>query len=275
MPLVYMSPKARSFVFTLNNYTDDEFMLIKELKYKYIVIGDEIGENGTPHLQGYVNFSSPISFNTIKKAMPRAHIETAKGNARQNYEYCSKQQLKYEDGVRPEMGKRKDLDTIKEYIQTTPNPNMRDIILNHATSYQGIRTAEVLLKYLEPTRDPEHPPEILWYYGETGTGKTRTAYEENPKAYFKETGNKWWCGYDQHECVIIDDMRFETFPWATLLRITDIYPNQVETKNGNRQLTAKRIIITAPVHPLEMFEGRVHEKLDQFIRRITKIKMFT
>ena len=155
MRIVYMAPKARSFVFTLNNYTDDEFMLIKELKYKYIVIGDEIGENGTPHLQGYVNFSSPISFNTIKKAMPRAHIETAKGNARQNYE------------------------------------------------------------------------------------------------------------------------RFETFPWATLLRITDIYPNQVETKNGNRQLTAKRIIITAPVHPLEMFEGRVHEKLDQFIRRITKIKMFS
>lgn len=268
-------PKARSYVFTLNNWTQEEYDLILELNYKYIILGDEIGECGTPHIQGYVNFSSPTSFNTIKHHIPRAHIEVAKGNPRQNYEYCSKQKILFEKGDRPQPGKRKDIDTIKEYIKETPNPNMRDIILNHATSYQGIKTAEVLLKYLEPPRDPANPPEIHWYYGETGTGKTRQAFEDNPNAYFKETGNKWWCGYDQHETVIIDDMRWDTFPFATLLRITDRYPNQVETKNGNRQNVAKRIVITAPFDPQEMFEGRVHENIDQLIRRITKIKMFT
>jgi len=70
-------------------------------------------------------------------------------------------------------------------------------------------------------------------------------------------------------------MRFDTFPWATLLRITDRYPNQVECKNGNRQLTAKTIIITSPYSPHEMFEGKITENIGQFIRRITEIKIFT
>lgn len=274
--MAQLTYKARAFVFTLNNWTEQEYEKILKLKYNYIVIGDEIAPTtGTPHLQGYVHFKSPTSSNTIRAHIPRAWFEAANGTAEQNFTYSKKDYIKFEDGKRPSQGKRKDIDTIKEYITTKPNPNMRDICLNYATSYQGIRTAEVLLKYLEPKRDPNNPPEILWYYGDTGTGKSRKAFEDYPDAYPKECGHKWWCGYDQHETVIIDDMRADTFPWNTLLRITDRYPNQVETKNGNRQLTAKRIIITSPYSPEEMFQNKITENLGQFLRRITHIEHFT
>jgi len=265
--------RSRSFVLTLNNYTEEEFELLKELKYKYIIIGDEIGENGTPHLQGYVNFSNSTSFNTIKKACPRAHIEVAKGSPRQNYEYCSKQQIKYEDGTRPEPGKRKDIDKIKEYIETTDNPNMSDVIDSFATSLQSIRLAEVMLKYKEKPRQTK--PKVEWYYGETGTGKTRQALEEYPNAYIKDNDNKWWEGYDSHETIVIDDLRHDTFPFNQLLRILDRYPNRLECKGGSRQNVAKQIIITSPYDPQQMFQERLHENIDQLIRRIDKIKMFT
>jgi len=268
-----MSGKARSYVFTLNNYSEEEFMLIKQLKSKYIVIGDEVGENGTPHLQGYVNFSNPTSFNTIKKAIPRGHIEIAKGNPRQNYEYCSKQTIKYEDGTRPEPTKRTDLDSIKEYIDQTENPNMADIIENHATSLQSIRLAETMLKYSEKPRTDK--PQVSWYYGETGTGKTRQALEDYPNAYIKDNDNKWWEGYDAHETIVIDDLRHDTFPFNQLLRILDRYPNRLECKGGSRQNLAKNIIITSPYDPDQMFSERLHENIDQLIRRIDKIKMFT
>ena len=267
--------KARSYVFTLNNYTEEEVEKIKTLKYKYIIIGDEIGKSGTPHLQGYINFSSPTSFNTIKKAIPKAHIEPAKGNPRQNYEYCSKEKILYEDGEQPAPGKRKDIDTIKEYIETNTNPNMSDIIDNHATSLQSIRLAETLLKYKEKPRDPKNPPNILWYYGDTETGKTRKAQEDHPNAYIKDNSNKWFEGYDAHETIIIDDMRYDTFPYNHLLRILDRYPNRLECKGGSRQNLAKTIIITAPQNPQEMFEGKITENIGQLIRRIHEIKIFT
>lgn len=85
--------QSRRWIYTLNNWTQEEYNKIvdymKSGDKKYIV-GKEVGENGTPHLQGYVSLPGPVKFNTIKNLMPRAHIEKAKGNDKDNYEYCSK-----------------------------------------------------------------------------------------------------------------------------------------------------------------------------------------
>lgn len=85
--------KARAWFYTLNNYTEEEYQKILDYsqkpKRKYI-IGKEVGENGTPHLQGYIRLHGAVAFTTIKNLMPRAHIEEAKGNDKQNLIYCSK-----------------------------------------------------------------------------------------------------------------------------------------------------------------------------------------
>lgn len=86
--------KGRKWCFTLNNYTNDEYnnilAWIKAKNWKYC-IGKEIGkDNKIPHLQGYIQCGNAISFNTIKKMMPRAHIEKAHGTMAQNFTYCSK-----------------------------------------------------------------------------------------------------------------------------------------------------------------------------------------
>jgi len=85
--------RARHWSFTLNNYSDLEYCTILSYliakKYTYC-IGKEVGENGTPHLQGFISFKNPISFNTIKKLIPKAHIEKCIGNQTQNFDYCSK-----------------------------------------------------------------------------------------------------------------------------------------------------------------------------------------
>lgn len=88
--------RARRWVFTLNNFTDDEDTTIKKyLSTKTHVVGYEIGENGTAHLQGYFEDKNPISFETLKKIMPRAHFEKANGSADDNYKYCSKDGVFY------------------------------------------------------------------------------------------------------------------------------------------------------------------------------------
>jgi hypothetical protein len=267
--------KSRAYAFTLNNPTEDEFENIKKLKYKYMIVGDEIApDTGTHHYQGYINFNSSTSFNTIKKAIPRAHIEPAYGSPRANYEYCSKQEIKYENGARPAPGKRTDIDNIKKYVQETENPNMVDIITNNTTNNQTIKYAENLLKYLEKGRTTR--PVCLWYYGDTGTGKTHTAYEEHPDAYIKDNClGGFFEGYDAHPVIIIDDMRIDTFKWNELLRLTDRYPNRVNVKGTSRQNLAHTIIVTSPKSPYEMFENKITENIEQLIRRFKEIRHFT
>lgn len=260
--------KARSYCFTLNNYTADDLELIKQLKYKFIIIGDEVGESGTPHLQGYVSFNSSTSFKTVKDAMPKAHIEASKGTPQQNISYCSKQNVLFRDGEEPKMGKRTDLDDIREVIQN--GGGMKDVV-SIATSYQSVKMAEAILKYTESSR--KWKPKVLWFHGKTGTGKTKTAYEILGENCYTCMGTgKWFEGYDAHENVLVDDMRGDFMKFHDLLRFLDRNEFRVETKGGSRQFLAKNIIITSCHHPDKLFDTR--EDIKQLIRRIDEIREF-
>lgn len=84
-------PKSRnrSYCFTLNNYTDDDVKNIQKLDCKYC-FQEETGESGTKHLQGVLYFKNPRTFSSIKKMLPRAHIEkTIDFSA--SVRYCSKE----------------------------------------------------------------------------------------------------------------------------------------------------------------------------------------
>lgn len=266
--------KSRSYCFTINNYTIEDVELIKKLKYQYILLGNEKGENETPHIQGYVYFQNPIAFNTLKKHCPRGHIEVCKGSPQSNIDYCKKQgDIIFEDGEKPCAGKRNDLAEIREAVLN--NESMQNIITNYSANYQAVKYAETIRKYLEPKRN--WMPNIKWYYGETGTGKSKTAYEElGENAYF-QNGSKWWDGYDAHESVIIDDFRPQDIEFSKLLKLLDRYPYIIENKGGTRQFLAKTIIITSPKHPIETFKhvtSTQNENIEQLTRRFTEIRQF-
>lgn len=93
-PLNKISPAIR-WCFTLNNWTKEELCSIVPTfreKSKMWIIGDEIGESGTPHLQGYVEFKTklrPMGLFSFK----RIHWEKSKGSKEENIAYCSKQEV--------------------------------------------------------------------------------------------------------------------------------------------------------------------------------------
>lgn len=86
------SPSYR-FCFTLNNWTEAEYSQLlsffKDSSKKFI-IGKEVGEKKTPHLQGYVVFKDKQRFSGISKINERIHWEKCKGSEEQNIAYCSK-----------------------------------------------------------------------------------------------------------------------------------------------------------------------------------------
>lgn len=92
---------GRSWCYTLNNPTESEIEYIKTLDNCAVhVAAHEVGESGTPHIQGYIRFHKPQKLSWWKRRLPRAHCELrrvkdSEGNPIPNsearaFEYCLK-----------------------------------------------------------------------------------------------------------------------------------------------------------------------------------------
>lgn len=260
--------RSRSYVFTINNYSQEDISAVHQLKYQYLVYGKEVAPTtGTPHLQGFVYFKNTRTLSAVSKDLRRASLQAAKGTAQQNREYCTKDGDFFEDGKIPSQGTRSDLEGVREFVKNNPKAPMRRLLQDTNVNYQAVRLAEKYLTYCETRRD--WPMEIIWIWGPSGVGKTRYAFEKHPDAYFKTGPMKWWPGYDAHEVVIVDDFRESDCDWTYLLHLTDTKPFTIEYKGGERQMLAKTIYFTSPYPPEEAFT--THEDKYQILRRITKV----
>lgn len=260
---------ARNWTYTLNNYSVDEQLSIEAIECRYNIFGLEIGENGTPHLQGYIEFGKVMRFNAVKKLMPRAHIEQRRGTREQARTYCMKdgEYIESGDWEAGGQGRRTDLDNMRNLALTD---GMRAVTA--IGNAQQIKVAEKFLTYNEEPRDWE--TEVIWLYGSTGTGKSKDAHEMcGEDTYRKANGSKWWNGYDGHENVIIDDFRDSWWSLTDMLSILDRYEHRVECKGGERQLRARKIVITSARAPEECYKG-CGEDIQQLLRRIHTVTRY-
>lgn len=93
--------RSRKYVFTINNYTDDDIARLANMGTRYLCYGKEVGEQGTPHIQGFLYYKNAKSFKSLKKNLPRARIQVAEGSVESNVEYCSKEMEFTEIGTKP------------------------------------------------------------------------------------------------------------------------------------------------------------------------------
>jgi len=134
---------ARTFCFTLNNYTPEELASVSSLvpeRVDYICFGKEEGnEAKTPHLQGYLYKKSKLSLLQCKDIIPRAHFETAKGNLAQNIDYTSKEGKWTEYGQRPIQGHRTDIHDLHDSLKRTPD--FEQVVLHHPAAIKYFSNA--------------------------------------------------------------------------------------------------------------------------------------
>lgn len=96
---------------TLNNYTADDVAVLRtpNSKLNYIIVGHEVGDSGTPHLQMYFQLAKQTKITSIKNwggPWARMHLESAKGTDKEAADYCKKEGNFFELGERKSMGRK-------------------------------------------------------------------------------------------------------------------------------------------------------------------------
>lgn len=232
------TPRDRSYryCFTWNNYPTHAEETIRAFfdKYNgvYCVVGREKGESGTPHLQGFFSFKNKVAFTSLKRNFPNVHFERAKGSCRQNHTYCTKEGDFFEIGTCPtpagEAGKAAwseiltraehgDWNWIKEEYPK--------VWVNFHTKLQSLRLPDTQIINGDSVNE--------WWYGETGTGKSRLAWEKYGNICYQKMLNKWWDGYDMQPIVVIEEWSPKNEVTASALKIwADRYPFTAQIKGG-------------------------------------------
>jgi len=244
-----------------------------------LVFQFEAGLRGTYHAQGYVEFSAPLRFNQVKALINEAHWERRMGTRDQARDYCMKDETRmsgpWEYGTfDSNQGKRTDLLAAAEIaIQT----HSVQAIIDHDPSLyvKYSKGFDNLLFHTMPKRTK--PPKVLLYYGPTGTGKTKKAYDDHPDLYRKPPDNTWFCGYYGHKVLLLDDFAGKASKMALvfLLQLLDRYPVLLPIKGSHCSLLAETIIITTNVHPRMWYDyTQRNTQYAALARRIAEVWWF-
>lgn len=263
--------RLRNLVFTLNNYTEDQYNYILDLDlFKYLVIGKEISESGTPHLQGYATLVKQMAFNKVRKILHNSHIEPRKGSHVEASDYCKKGGDFVEIGTPPKPGERSDLACVAQKLRD--GVDTTTIAKENTTTYikfhRGIEYTCLKLQQAyshDTTRG-------IWVYGPPGSGKSYSVRQQFPNLFLKPQ-SKWWDGYAGELNVLLDDL--DTHVLGHYLKIwSDRYACTGETKGGTVHLRHHRFIVTSNSHPSELFtvENSSVHMCDAILRRFEIFK---
>lgn len=268
--------EGRRFCFTLNNPTDDELNVLTatraEGRLKRGIGGLEVGESGTPHIQGYLEIGAKWRFNRLRREyvfLQRAAIFVAKGSRSENYRYCSKgNNVLWQVGDFAEPERRSDLEGVRASI----DGGLSEVAIAEQSFSLWCQYRRAFREYriLRATAIRDEPPTVSVFFGPPGSGKTRTAYERDP-GLWSWPGGKWFDGYELQDAVLFDDFDGSELPFRFLLRILDRYPIQVEVKGGHVPWRPKRIYFTSNLPPTHWYPGQDYAPLG---RRITEVLDF-
>jgi len=284
-----MTTQGKNWCFTLNNFTQDEeseFQVSHDV-VTYIVYGKEKGDQQTPHLQGYLEFSKNVRMPAIKKLFKcnRIHLEKRIGTADQAAAYCKKDGDVYERGT---ISKSRTV-KIKEqknkllpFIPIIKEGGLQQLSNDANCNLSTLKHGQLWLSLNEASRKFEDPLEVRWFWGETGTGKTYEAYQFamalGCEPYIRSGGGKFFDGYEGQRVAIFDDFREGDIPFNYLLRLCDKYPMRIEVKGGVRQWKPEFIFITSPQKPEEVFSKNSYygckDNVKQLERRLCEIREF-
>jgi hypothetical protein len=260
---------SRRWTWTLNNWTVEEKEHIMNLQVdpetshlRYLCFGEEVGESGTPHLQGYIELFKPMRKRALKRLLGtnRVHVEKARMNGETNRNYCAKlreedetpNEVFYEIGELGRQGRRTDLEGIREMVRNgatdleIADTHFAQWVRYRASiaAYRSLMNVPVTTSNYSLATFPESWRQmadsmrwtkcpILW--GPPGIGKTQLALAMVGRALLvSHIEDLKSFNPANHDGIVFDDMSFTHMPISTQIHLVDLdFDRSIHCRYGN------------------------------------------
>lgn len=214
---------------------------------------------GRLHVQGFAQFKSRVRIGTIRRALgdPGVHIEARRGSVDDCIKYCSKEDTRvrgpYSLGEARQQGKRTDLEAFEVAVKRGDGDKL--LWEDHFSCMCRFYSAPRRYR-LDTVEQRNWQPSIYVFYGPTGTGKSRAAFElaqQAPSFFTWARGSAWADGYSSQHTIIFDEFDGSFFSYRQLLAMLDRYPLQWQVKGATVPILARQYIITSSLSAISWY----------------------
>ena len=202
-----MPSRAKNWAWTLNNYTEEDVnrLSVAHNEVQYLIFGREVApDNGTPHLQGFVQLKRKLSLAAVKRILSqRAHVEVAR-NVPAAIEYCKKDDENFVEigELSGGAGSRNDLEQFKDAVKGGLQ-SLREVREAHSEVYA--RHTRWCLEYMQdhaPAKElPNH--ELRPWQAELKTRLDGEADDRTIEFVVDTEGNQgktWFAHWYANQC---------------------------------------------------------------------------
>lgn len=276
MPEKTQQSKRRNWCFTCFTPRTNWGKIYKENtdKIRYLCVGIEVcPKTKKQHYQGWVQMKNAIRMSTLKNLFndKTIHCEPCKGNEEQNDKYCQKEKNFKTWGEFQKQGQRNDLKAIYDRIQKgelTEEQLMAEDFRIYCMYRNGFKDAFALA--LKNKSSQFRHVEVEYCYGETGTGKTRYAMENQDVYKIQGSDLQWFDGYNGQQTLVIDEYANDV-KITQLLALLDGYQLRLNVKGGFSWAAWTKVILTSNLSPELLHSNANQLHRSALFRRITKI----
>lgn len=262
--------RAKNWCFTWNNPPTGGLELVKhqiEDLVDYAIMQLEVGEQGTPHIQGYMCCKQQYEMLAAKALIHHndAKMTKANGTWEQNRTYCTKTEgrldgpIKIGEEPRATQGVSSLRLRATDEVVAGRNPGTIEfareypsLYIQNSTMLGLIRLFNVLSGGPRSTK-----PCVIILWGPGGVGKSYRVHEMPGEKFWKMPG-KWWDGYAYQRNVVFNDFDPTAwdYSWNDFKRLTDWCPVRYECKGlyGGIEFNSPVIFITANTNPRYWWE---------------------
>lgn len=260
----------KSYVFTLNNYTPEEFNFIKNLECTRLAVGKEIAPSTlTPHLQGFVVFPKAYRITGLKKLLPRAHWERCKSSTHA-WNYALKDGDFHIVDNRTQ-GQRNESTAYRDAIKSGSTD--RELCDLHPACFLRYSRTHAMRQAFQKPRSLM--TKCIMLIGKTGTGKSTYCKSSFPDADWLEYDGRFFSTYTNQDTVIFDDQDLSLFSPELVKRMINHTPMKIRVLGAYAEWNPKLVVFTSNYLPNWMKDDAIrrrvriqHSEIDKFTYEI-------
>lgn len=268
--------RGRNFQVTLNQIEKYEEVKAYLCHFKSFIYGiatkEKAPKTNKEHIHYYTQYANPIYLKS--DYMCGAHIEIARGSAKQNIDYIKKVnkpeergEIIWEEGEPKLWGGLRVCDAKKleeKDIDELPVQMLKYVLLARDRNKN-------ILNINETTKNVK----VYYFWGDTGVLKSEYAYryiKEVAGGLYEELSyeNNFWNGAGGLvQTAIYDDFRDSDMRPSEFIKFIDYRVHNLNIKNGHVQNKYTTILITSEQDPAEIYSNaRTREMRGQWLRRM-------